>query len=185
MNALLTDFCAESVNYVSFSKALRYPHATWKQELVDFAKEFEFSNIPAFNALQEFLKTTQDFSLEQLQETYTRAFDVAPQSIPYLSVYLFGEESHKRSELMTGLLEAYEAAGYTYENELPDHLSVILGYAAHCADSEWTELAHWVIPGPLVEMLRSLERTKNPYEHVLRALTQVFKANFPQEFCHV
>jgi nitrate reductase molybdenum cofactor assembly chaperone len=185
METVLTNFGVDTEAYAAFAKVLRYPQASWQDEIQVLEAQLAQSHPDAVAALKEFMLGTQDVRLEELQEMYTRAFDVAPQCIPYLSVYLFGEESHKRSELMTGLMEAYESAGYEHDNELSDHLSIVLGYAPYCTESEWAELAHWVLPGPLGEMLRSLTRSQNPYAHVLRALACVFKAQYPQEFCHV
>lgn len=185
MDALMQNINGSAQVYADFARILQYPDAGYALGINALAEGLQQTSPEAAKNLREFLKTASVLSLDELRESFTRAFDMAPQCIPYLSVYLFGEESYKRSELMTGLLEAYANAGYEIGNELPDHLSVVLGYAPYCSEGEWAELVHWCLPGPLGEMLRGLERAQNPYVHVLRALTHVFKTRFPQEFRHV
>lgn len=132
--------------------------------------------------LDRFMTATETWSPEKLQEAFTRAFDISPQCVPYLSVFLFGEESFKRAELMTGLKAAYENAGFDCGPELPDHLAVVLRFAAAFEPEEWAELMCWCVPGPLKAMIAGLEKAGNPYVHVLMAVRAVLKTQYPREF---
>ena len=60
-----------------------------------------------------FRDAVADLSPFELQELYTRTFDLNPMCSPALSVHLFGVESFKRSHLMVGLLDIYRAAEYS------------------------------------------------------------------------
>ncbi|HEX6200854.1 MAG TPA: molecular chaperone TorD family protein, partial [Thermoanaerobaculia bacterium] len=115
-------------------------------------------------------------SFDELEDLYTRTFDLTPVCAPFLSVHLFGQESFRRARLMTGLEEAYRRAGYDRGTELPDHLAVVLGAAEVFPDDEWRELVEQVLALPLARMKGALAggpadgSPRNPYRHLLEAV---------------
>ncbi|MBI2504068.1 MAG: nitrate reductase molybdenum cofactor assembly chaperone [Candidatus Latescibacteria bacterium] len=88
--------------------------------------------------LQEFCSFAEEMPLGRLQEIYTGTFDLDATYHPYLGYHLFGE-SYKRSAFLVGLKERYqEGAFIPPENQLPDHLPVVLRFLAVCADEDTT-----------------------------------------------
>ena len=158
-------------------RLLEYPSPDFDTQLRDAQEALTEISAPAAAELQLFHDVISEWGAEKLEEAYTRAFDVAPQCIPYLSVFLFGQESFKRAELMAGLKERYAATGCDCGNELPDHIAVVLRFATLFTDEEWSELRHWCIPGPLSEMIRGLTKASNPYVHILRAAELAMSAH--------
>ncbi|MBI5415805.1 MAG: molecular chaperone TorD family protein [Candidatus Omnitrophica bacterium] len=104
------------------------------------------------------------------QEHYVRTFDVMPKCPLYLSVHLFGEESFKRAELMTGLKTVYERHNRFEMTELPDHLALVLKNNEIFEDEEWAELVSMCILPALPKMIRGLEKCGNSYALVLKAV---------------
>lgn len=144
------------------------------------------SNAPeAAECLSAFLAEGRPLSLESLQEHYTRAFDLAPQAVPYLSVYLFGAESTQRGQFMAGLSLSYALQGLDPGKELPDHVSLVLRYAPLAPEEEWNELRQWCLPPPVKQMARDLEKAQNPYRHVLNALVAFLAMPVLGEAAHV
>lgn len=123
----------------------------------------------AAEALEAFERGAVRRSFDELEDLYTRTFDLTPVCVPFLSVHLFGQESFRRARLMTGLEEAYRKAGHDRGTELPDHLAVVLGAAEVFADDEWEELVEQVLARPLARMKGALD-AKNPYRHLLEAV---------------
>lgn len=75
-------------------------------------------------------------SLAALQEEYVATFDFNPATTPYLGHHLFGD-NQKKGGYMIMLKQEFERCGYTPSGvELPDHLSVVLGFLAHLARQE-------------------------------------------------
>ncbi|HSL83045.1 MAG TPA: molecular chaperone TorD family protein [Thermoanaerobaculia bacterium] len=127
----------------------------------------------AAEALEAFERGAVRRSFDELEDLYTRTFDLTPVCVPFLSVHLFGQESFRRARLMTGLEEAYRKAGHDRGTELPDHLAVVLGAAEVFADDEWEELVEQVLARPLARMKGALSgegSAKNPYRHLLEAV---------------
>jgi nitrate reductase delta subunit len=130
----------------------------------------------AAEALEAFERAAARRSFDELEDLYTRTFDLTPVCPPFLSVHLFGQESFRRARLMTGLEETYRRAGYDRGTELPDHLAVVLGAAEVFADDEWEELVEQVLALPLARMKGALSSgpangpPRNPYRHLLEAV---------------
>ena len=117
-------------------------------------------------------------------ELHSRTFELNPACILYLSVHLFGEESFKRANLMTGLDQAYQSAGFSRGNELPDHLGAVLRFAPHFSAEEWDELTALCLAGPVAKMHESLQQSTNPYRHLLAAVRGLVNLECAREAAH-
>ncbi|MEK7703910.1 MAG: nitrate reductase molybdenum cofactor assembly chaperone [Myxococcota bacterium] len=126
--------------------------------------------------LEHFRAYVRATSAAELEETYARTFDLSPVCVPYLSVHVFGEESFKRAQLMTGLADAYTRASLPSIEELPDHLSVVLRRAGAFTPEEWQELVQYCLREPLGKMCAALTRAESPYAHVLGAVLALLQA---------
>lgn len=151
-----------------FADVLDYPEA----ELVEAARACEQAvreDAPEAAALlAEFRAFAAERPLGELQELYTAAFDLDTLSdldatcYPYVGHHLFGE-SHKRSAFLVGLAERFRAHGFTVERELPDHLVVLLRFAATCSDDELVgELVHEALVPALERMTDGADGIAGP-----------------------
>ncbi|MDD5286908.1 MAG: nitrate reductase molybdenum cofactor assembly chaperone [Desulfuromonadaceae bacterium] len=90
--------------------------------------------------------------LAELQEEYVATFDFNPATAPYLGHHLFGD-NQKKGGYMIMLKQEFERCGYApCPAELPDHLSVVLGFLAHQAGKDRDRdrkkfIAECVLPG--------------------------------------
>jgi nitrate reductase delta subunit len=74
--------------------------------------------------------------LPALQEEYVATFDFNPATAPYLGHHLFGD-NQKKGGYMIMLKQEFERCGYRHAGvELPDHLSVVLGFLGHLSRQE-------------------------------------------------
>lgn len=170
--------------YVAIAELLEYPRPGLG-ELLNKVRCLLDDGCPAAAAeVAAFEESTADWTCEHLEEAYTRAFDCAPVAAPYLSVYLFGPESFKRAELMSGFMGAYSRTGFNPGTELPDHIATVLRYASECDDPEWEEIARWCLRGPVEKMTNLLAQSVNPYAKLLRALDELMDKDFPREVHH-
>lgn len=135
----------------------------------------------AAEALEAFERAAVRRSFDELEELYTRTFDLTPSCAPFLSVHLFGQESFRRARLMTGLEEVYRKAGFDRGTELPDHVAVVLQAAESFPEAEWAELVERVLARPLARMKGALD-AKNPYRYLVEAVRRVLGvAEVPEE----
>lgn len=171
----MTDLDRYRTIYGHFATLLAYPEQeVWglAPALADRLLRISPAAAEDLRHFAHFLKTT---TLAEAREHYTRAFDLSPLAVPYLSVYLFGAENPQRGQFMAGFSGAYAEAGYDSGGELPDHLAVVLGYAAHAPEETWDEIERLCLPSPLKLMRNSLREGENPYHHVLASLEHFVK----------
>lgn len=165
--AVLTE---PAVVFAQFGEALAYPGPELGGVLAGLRESLEAAGDSFAHKLDKFIQLRAAAEPQRLEELYTRAFDMAPIAVPYLSVYLFGAENPKRGQFMAGLMEAYAKAGHDCECELPDHLALVLRYAPKAPPGEWEELCELCLPAPLRLMHHALAEAKNPYAELVDAL---------------
>jgi nitrate reductase delta subunit len=134
--------------------------------------------------LESFYHVMEQQTLEKMQELYTVTFDMQPVCYPYLGYQLFGE-SYKRGAFMAQLNETYHTAGYSTEQELPDHIAVVLHFIGLNSDNRHGDFClslqnEGLIPA-LEKMLKTFGgKSENPYFGLLSAL-QLFLVQTPEK----
>jgi nitrate reductase delta subunit len=145
--------------------------------------------------LREFRTFVEATPLGRLEEIYSGTFDLDAACHPYVGYHLFGE-SYKRSVFLLELKERYRARGFDVpENELPDHLAVLLRFLAITDDVTLAgEIIHEALLPALERMMGKAKsagydegetpepphnrRQYNPYRGILEALELVLQG-FP------
>ena len=150
--------------YALLSYLLRYP----EDELALAGPEIEA--LPAGEpraALERFLDAVDDGNDPRVR--YVATFDMRRHVTPHLTYYEHGD-TRRRGVALLRLKRLYREAGLPpADGELPDHLAVMLAFAALAPDGYGaTVLAEH---RPALELLRgALHRIDSPYAHVLDAL---------------
>jgi nitrate reductase molybdenum cofactor assembly chaperone len=129
-------------------------------------------NLAAFRAALRVLEP------EAREELYTGTFEVTPRCVPYVSIHLFGEENFKRGEFMAALHHRHASLDLDPGVELPDHLAVMLRYAAALQEPQRRELVEYCLLGPLAKMINLLSHNE-PYRHLLECVDEVLRAAYP------
>ncbi|QEC48806.1 nitrate reductase molybdenum cofactor assembly chaperone [Baekduia soli] len=150
--------------YALLSYLLRYP-----DDRLELAPG-EIDELPpsdARDALKRFLEAVEDGTDPRVR--YVATFDLRRQITPHLTYYEHGD-TRRRGVALLRLKRLYREAGLpAADGELPDHLAVMLAFAALAPEGygEAVLAEH----RPALELLRgALHRTDNPYAHVLDAL---------------
>jgi nitrate reductase delta subunit len=119
--------------------------------------------------LLRFLEHARSTALLELAAHYTATFDHQRRCCLYLTYYAHGD-TRKRGVALLAFKSAYRAAGLVLgDDELPDHLAVVLEFAATADPEAGRRLLVDHRAG--VELLRlALEDAGSPYVDVLRAV---------------
>ncbi len=118
-----------------FADLLEYPQSDLTESVRECEALVSPGNPEAAALLDPLRSFVADAPLGDIQELYTRTFDLDATYHPYVGHHLFGE-SYKRSAFMVGLKERYKAYDFVVEGELPDHLAVMLRYLSLCEDDD-------------------------------------------------
>lgn len=181
----MTALARHRLIYGHFATLLAYPEEEHWNLAPALAARLARLSVPVATDLHRYVEYLESTSLAQAREHYTRAFDLSPLAVPYLSVYLFGAENPQRGQFMAGFSGAYAEANYSTGGELPDHLAVVLGYAAVAPDETWDEIQRLCLPSPLKLMRQALGEAKSPYQHLLASLEHFVKHVTAGELIHV
>lgn len=127
---------------------------------------------PAADRLRAFWAETAAWDPEQWREHYVQTFDLRRSTAPYLTYYLHGD-TRRRGAALLALKKTYRACGFVPpEDELPDHLPVVLEFAARAGTGAGESALRAHRAG--FEVLRQeLSRRGSPYHRVLDAVAVV------------
>ena len=101
-----------------------------------------------------------------LQAAYVETFDLRRRATPYLTYYEHGD-TRRRGAALLRLKRLYREAGLEFESgELPDHVAVMLAFAALAPDGYGDTLL--AEHRPALELLRN--GLEGPYAHVVDAV---------------
>jgi nitrate reductase delta subunit len=123
----------------------------------------------AAGELAAFISWFTDQEPEALEQHYVEMFDLRRKSSLYLTYYLHGDTRRRGMALLT-LAQRYRAAGWEIDGgELPDHLPVVLEFAA-LSGARAGEAPLRQHRRGLELIHRALADADSPYQHLLAAL---------------
>jgi len=125
---------------------------------------------PLAGPLGRFLDHLETTPLPELQAAYVETFDLRRRCCLYLTYYSYGD-TRKRGMALLQFKHVYGRAGMQLsDEELPDHLAVVLEFAATGDPARGERLLTQHRAG--VELIRlALEEMGSPYADVLRAVS--------------
>jgi len=166
------------------ARELRDHQVTWQaaSALLSYPDEQLLVHVPLVHAAVEglpdaqsaplgrFLRHVEATTVLELAAHFVTTFDLQRRCCLYLTYYAHGD-TRKRGMALLAFKTAYRAAGLELgDDELPDHLAVVLEFAATGDPKAGRQLLLDHRAG--IELLRlALEDTSSPYVDVLRAVT--------------
>ncbi len=153
----------------TISRLLGYPDEHYIQ-LVELLYLIVHLPLPeAGKGISEFGEFVEQCGPYELEETYTRTFDVNPSCALEIGWHLFGED-YMRGQFLVRMREELAKYGITESGELPDHLTHVLPVLALMPEEEAHQFAHACVFPALYKMQTSLEKSESPYRHLIRCL---------------
>lgn len=159
---------------------LRYPDGRYKSLLSEAITELREMRTPdtgdAVRELEQFVTAVTPLNTSELEEMYTRTFDINPECCLEIGWHLFGE-SYDRGALLVRVRELLARHAIPESTELPDHLTHVLMLVARMEkDDADTFTAKSILPA-VGKMLASFEGKDNAFVHVLNAVNIILNAH--------
>jgi nitrate reductase molybdenum cofactor assembly chaperone len=153
-----------------FAALLDYPSEGWPALIESFGELVADENPESSDAFTNFRESVVTLSLSELQELYTRTFDLSPVCALDIGYHLFGE-NYKRGVFLANLRETEAPFDLGQEHQLPDYLPVLLRLLTKLDDEELRSalVVDCMIPA-LEKMLKTLSEGENPYRHLIEAV---------------
>ncbi|MCB0916216.1 MAG: nitrate reductase molybdenum cofactor assembly chaperone [Actinobacteria bacterium] len=169
----MTDSTA--VARLAASWLLTYPDEALLARLDDIHAAVETLPRGSRVPLLTFLAHVADTPLLELQQHYVAIFDMRRRACPYLTYWTDGE-TRNRGMALVRFKEAYAEAGFTIaDTELPDHLAVVLEFAA-VGDRLTADALLAEHRGAIALLQQALAKMESAYQHVLDAVMATLPA---------
>lgn len=166
--------------YEILASSLEYPGEDWNTHLERCKQWLTIQEPDVAVQFIRFRRQVDKLPVEKLQELYTQTFDLNPVCTLDIGYHLFGE-NYKRGELLARLRETEAPFELGQENQLPDHLPVLLRLLAKLKDEELRRalIGELLIPA-LGKMSEALSQTENPYRDLIEVIGNTLKNEVPE-----
>ena len=153
---------ASSTTYGALADLFLYPDARFGETAAQIQEFLEDASPAAARELREFTEFVSHASLIELEELYTRSFDVQAVTTLDLGYVIFGDD-YKRGELLVNLSREHAESGVDCGAELPDHLPNVLRLLEALHDSELrAELVKKIVGPALRKIIGEFDPAARP-----------------------
>lgn len=161
--------------YHAFAALLSYPEEDYRQHV---ASILSLGPAECLELLAQFADSIKGLQIWELQELFTRTFDMNPVCSLELGWHLFGE-NYERGLLLVRLREELRRFGIQESTELPDHLTHVLQLLDRMDHARAEDFAAACVLPALSKMIAAIEGKGNPYQPVLLAIQRLLRTEFP------
>ena len=159
--------------YETLASILSYPtdhnieQTTW---LYDYSLTSASTGISAVQAFHDFVSGNR---LEEIEEVFTKTFDMNPTCCLEVGWHIYGED-YQRGEFLVNMRQALEEEGIPESIELPDHLSHCLRLLPRLEPEDEQAFSLEYMQPAIAKILEGLE-SENPYTCVIEWLQQTLE----------
>ncbi len=160
-----------------FADLLDYPDASLKPKAIALAESVKWYAEIWEDLLEAFALHLQLTPMPEVEEAYTRTFDMNPSASLEIGWHLFGE-TYKRGIFLSNLRPRLREFGIEEGSNLPDHLATLLRLLGKLPHEEALGLTRDCIL-PALEKLRPKLEGAAPYDYLFEALELLLKTLAP------
>ncbi len=166
----------------AFSALLSYPATGYADSAQTLGTMLEVDHPDALDEWRIFHTDVATHDLHELEEQFTRTFEINAQCALEVGWHLFGEE-YLRGQFLVRLRKLLRKHNLPESTELPDHITHVLAVLAAMSHDDAAGLAAACVLPSLDKMLQAFAGKQNAYEHLLRCLRLVLCREFdlPEE----
>ena len=172
---------ARSERYDRLARLLDYPEkGGYAEVLSDCIDVLEDGYGEAASLLHPLHAHVREMNAGQVQEMYTRTFDINATCTLEIGWHIYGED-YARGALLVKLREQLRLVNVPESCELPDHLTHVLLLMGRIDGEAADEFAaRYLLPG-LDKMLEGLDEGEQPYQALIQAISKVVRTDHDVE----
>lgn len=161
--------------YDSLGRLFEYPNKEYSSSVNQCVETLRKANSPGLRSIERFHKFVQKTSTNDLQELFTRTFEINPLCALEVGWQLFGER-YERGTFIVKMRQTLRDLDLQESNELPDHLTHILQTLGRLQDEESSDFASLFVLPALDKMIAALPDKEHPYRSVLQGVHDEVKS---------
>lgn len=166
-----------TMRYDALAELLSYPGPDFRRAIADLRSSFDRdpTGAPAAGLVLGFETETAGFSREEMEELYTRTFDLNPDASLETGWQLFGE-SYERGAYLVKMRELLRSCAIAESGELPDHLSYLLRAVGRLPEADAAGISSTYLRKSVGKMIAAFADAGNPYLKLLQAAFLIIDA---------
>ena len=134
----------------------------------------------AASSLEEFYAAIEGKSSDELQELFTRTFELNPICTLEIGWHLYGED-YRRGEFLVKMRQQLREHQIPETTELPDHLTHALALLASLNGTEAAAFAEQFLLPALDQMRSAWQTNRNAFAALLEFTFVLLKSNYPYQ----
>lgn len=158
-----------AVLYDQLAALLRYPDAAYLDGVDTCCRALAAAEPDVAARVEQFAAGVRQLPVAELEELFTRTFDINPVCSLEVGWQLFGEE-YARGTFLVRMRQEMRRFGLAESTELPDHLTHVLAILGRMEPDRADDFATACVLPAVERMCASLAGKDVPYEHALGAL---------------
>jgi nitrate reductase delta subunit len=155
--------------YLHLANLFRYPDQEYRHNLKAVGEAMAGEKYE--ENFKIFLSFAADCEFSELEELFTRTFDMNPPTCLEVGWHLYGED-YKRGEFLVKMRQALAQYNLAESVELPDHMSHCLKLLAYMEPEDAPVLAEGYLLPALKKILEGL-KPENPFRGLLEGLERI------------
>lgn len=176
------------------AELVKYPEVGYRERVVECRYALAEAHPAVSPLLDDFVRATAPLSIEDMQELFTRTFDLNPVCSLEIGWHLFGE-NYDRGALLVKMRQELRRYGLTESAELPDHLTHVLALLGHIEPERAQDFAATCVLPAVDKMLaafdgkaegkesipaEALNPNRTPYRNVMQVIGAVVHGLYDQ-----
>jgi len=157
------------------SRLVTYPETNYLADLDALVAEAAGRDLEAARELAAFATRMNGLPVDELQELFTRTFDLNPVCALEVGWHLFGEE-YERGAFLVRMRQALREHDVPEGCELPDHLASLLRLLPRLDPDEADLLVVHALTPAVDKMLGPLEQGESPFLPLMKAIRRLLAA---------
>ena len=143
----------------ALAELFAYPGSGGRERILDALRSF---GPELRKALAPFAKFVEETEATELEESFTRTFDINPVCTLEIGWHLYGED-YSRGAFLVSMRERMRALGIEETSELPDHITSVLAVLGRLEGAEADEFARGQVVPAINRMLDGFKIESHPY----------------------
>jgi nitrate reductase delta subunit len=161
--------------YEKLAPLFEYPGAGYYEAAAEAAQCVASQNTEAAALLSEFCAAIKGLSTDDLDELFTRTFDLNPLCTLELGWQLYGED-YQRGEFLVKMRGQLREHNIPESTELPDHMTHVLALLAQMPAEEAATFCSQVLLPALDKMTQGWQTNHNAFWSLLLATFTLLKS---------